>query len=68
MTQSIDQAEALRRQAIALLIADRTAIEEKLAQLGYDGQTPTQKKKVCSLCQSADHNARTCPTRSAQSS
>jgi hypothetical protein len=63
MTQSIEQAEALRQQAIALLITDRTAIEEKLTQLGYDGTTPTQKKKVCSLCQSADHNARTCPTR-----
>lgn len=62
MTQSIDQAEALRQQAIALLIADKTAIEEKLFQLGYDGTTPRQKKRVCSLCQGADHTPRACPS------
>ena len=67
MNPSIQEAEALRQQAISLLVADRSAIEEKLTQLGYDGTTPTQKKKVCSLCQSADHNARTCPTRATPS-
>ncbi len=63
MSPSIEQAEALRQQAITILVADKTAIEQKLSQLGYDGTAGVPKKKVCSLCQSADHNARTCPTR-----
>jgi hypothetical protein len=63
MTQSIEQAEALRQQAIALLLADRNAIDSQLAKMGYDGTTPTEKKKACSHCHESGHTARTCPAR-----
>ena len=64
MNQSIEQAESLRQQAIALLIADRSAIDDKLAQLGYDGMTPTiareKKVRTCSKCGQPGHNAKAC--------
>jgi hypothetical protein len=64
MSQIIDQAEALRQQAIGLLIAERQIIDQKLAMLGADGtESPVRKGKVCGLCSSPDHNARTCPQK-----
>ena len=63
MSQILDQVETLRQQAIGLLIAERQDIDRKLAQLGADGTEVPIKKKVCSLCQGTDHNARTCPTK-----
>ena len=60
MSQIIEQAEALRQQAIGLLVADRQDIDRKLAMLGYDGTAPTvpAKSKSCSVCGSPEHNAR----------
>jgi len=60
MSQILEQAEALRQQAICLLVAERQEIERKLVTLGYDGTEPptTRKSKNCSECGSADHNAR----------
>jgi hypothetical protein len=64
MSQIIDQAEALRHQAIGLLMAERQIIDEKLATLGADGtETPPKKTKACSICSSESHNARTCPNK-----
>ena len=63
MNPFIEQAEALRQQAIAILIEDQKAIEAKLAQLGYDGaiQTaPEKKSRACSKCGQRGHSARTC--------
>jgi hypothetical protein len=60
MSQTIDQAETLRRQAIGLLVAERQDIDRKLAQLGADGAEcgePT-KPKMCGVCGSSEHNAR----------
>lgn len=62
MSQILHQVDELRQQAIAMLLAERQAIDEKLASLSYDGAAPP-KKKICSLCQSPEHNARTCPQR-----
>jgi hypothetical protein len=60
MNTTIEQAETLRQQAITLLLHDKTAIEEKLAQLGFDG-TPTEKKaRTCSKCGQSGHNAKGC--------
>jgi hypothetical protein len=58
----LEQAEQLRQQAISLLIQERETIEEKLNQLGANGQPSPGAKKVraCSKCGSADHNSRTC--------
>jgi hypothetical protein len=64
MSQIIDQAEALRQQAISLLMAERQTIDQKLAMLGADGtEAPAKKGKVCGVCSSPDHNARTCPQK-----
>jgi hypothetical protein len=64
MSQITDQAEALRQQAIGLLIAERQTIDQKLAMLGADGtESPVKKGKACGVCSSPDHNARTCPNR-----
>jgi ribosomal protein S27AE len=56
----LDQAEELRQKAIALLVQERQAIDQKLSQLGYDG-APRELKRSCSNCGAADHNARRCP-------
>ena len=65
MSQIIDQAESLRQQAIGILMAERQTIDQKLATLGADGTdaTTTKKIKVCSICSSESHNARTCPQK-----
>jgi hypothetical protein len=64
MSQIIDQAESLRQQAIALLMAERQTIDQKLAMLGADGtEVPAKKMKACSTCGADSHNARTCPQK-----
>lgn len=65
MSHVIEQAEEFRKRAIDLLLTERAAIDERLAMLSYDGVetqgTSSNKKRVCGLCGSADHNARRCP-------
>ena len=61
----IDQAEQLRQQAISLLLQERGTIEQKLNQLGYDGETgeiKNRKPTTCSRCGQGGHTIRTCPT------
>jgi len=60
----LDQAEELRQKAIVLLLQEREAVDQKLAQLGHDG-TPREPKRVCSVCGAADHNARRCSKKNA---
>jgi len=55
----LDQAEELRQKAITLLLQECEAIDEKLVQMGYDGQ-PRETKRSCSNCGATDHNARRC--------
>ena len=65
MSHVIEQAEEFRKRAIDLLLTERAAIDERLAMLSYDGaetqSAPSNKKRVCGVCGSADHNARRCP-------
>lgn len=64
MSDAIQQADELRSRAIGLLLTERTAIDESLKRLGYDGTATTQpRQKVCSGCGGSDHNARTCPQK-----
>jgi len=56
----LDQAEELRQKAITLLLQEREAIDQKLAQFGFTGATPKEAKRSCSVCGAADHNARRC--------
>jgi hypothetical protein len=60
MSQITDEAEALRQQAISLLLAERQTIDQKLSLLGYDGVSPaaTTKPKTCAVCGSPEHNSR----------
>ncbi len=61
----IDQAEQLRQQAISLLLQERGTIEQKLNQLGYDGETgeiKNRKPTTCRRCGQGGHTIRTCPT------
>jgi hypothetical protein len=61
MSDVVNQAEELRQKMIVLLVAERQAIDEKLAQIGHDGGLQAAKKgKTCSICGSVEHNARTC--------
>jgi hypothetical protein len=61
---TIERAEELRQQAIAMLLQDRDAINFHLATLGYDGSNKPEKQKgatrKCGKCGSSDHNARRC--------
>ena len=70
MSHITEQADELRKHAIELLITERAAIDERLAMLGYDGaelpnSTPG-KRKSCSVCGSAEHNARRCPNNTTE--
>jgi len=60
MSEILDQAEELRGKAIALLLAERQAIDRMLALLGHDGASPAApaKPKTCAVCGSPEHNAR----------
>lgn len=64
MSETIQQADELRSRAIGLLLAERTAIDERLRLFGHDGATPIQSKlKACRTCGDYSHNARTCPQK-----
>jgi hypothetical protein len=60
----LDQAEDLRKQAIALLVGERQTIDERLAQLGYQNgesiEKENRKPKTCGRCGAAGHTVRTC--------
>lgn len=63
MSQIIEQAEELRARAVALLLQEQNAIEQKLDQLGYAGaETKSRKQVTCGKCGGTGHTARTCPT------
>src|SRR5450755_3743105 len=64
MSEVMNQAEELRQKMIALLVAERQAIDEKLVQIGCGASPQAAKKsKACSICGSGEHNARTCDQR-----
>jgi hypothetical protein len=65
MSTILDQADDLRKQAISILVTERTAIDERLALLGYDGAAPVTRQKACRVCGDTAHNARTCPNKKA---
>jgi len=58
MSQILEQAEELRKQAVGILLAERQEIDRKLAQLGADGTEAPLKKKACSVCGNTEHTAR----------
>ena len=61
----LDQAESLRQQAISLLLQERGTIEQKLNQMGYDGEPgeiKSRKPKSCGRCGQEGHTMRTCTT------
>ncbi len=60
MSHVTEQAEELRQKAIALLLQEREAIDQKLTQLAYNSG-PRELKRSCSNCGATDHNARRCP-------
>jgi hypothetical protein len=72
MSHAIDQAEDLRQRAVDILLAERAAIDEHLAMLSYDGReapsAASSKRRVCTVCGSADHNARRCPKKGSEPS
>ena len=63
MSDILSQAEELRQKAIALLVSERQAIDEKLATLGHDGtaKPSTRKPTTCAKCGEVGHTVRTCP-------
>ena len=63
MNQAIEHAERLRQEAIAILIADRDALDAQLARLGYAGETAQKKSRTvtCGKCGGEGHTARACP-------
>jgi hypothetical protein len=63
MSETIENADRLRQQAINLLLEERNAIDERLRFFSYDGVAPIPKQKVCSVCGDGSHNARTCPNK-----
>jgi hypothetical protein len=64
MSTIIESAEAKRREAIQILVAERQAIDEALTRLGYDGTEVKKDRKqlTCGRCGANGHTARTCPT------
>jgi hypothetical protein len=60
MSETLNQAEELRQKAIVLLVAERQAIDEKLALFGFDGAGAAPKKNKCSKCGQEGHTARNC--------
>jgi hypothetical protein len=72
---TLQQAEALRQQAIEILVSERNAIDQKLQQLGYNDTQETARtipngthKKSCTRCGEPGHNARRCPKPNAHAS
>ena len=72
MSHAIDQAEDLRKRAVDILLAERAAIDEHLAMLSYDGgeapSAASSKRRACTVCGNADHNARRCPKNGSETS
>ncbi len=64
MSHTTEQADELRKRAIEILLVERTAIDERLTMLSYDGAISPNaalgKRRACGICGSADHNARRC--------
>lgn len=70
MSQIIDTADKLRRDAISLLVAERQEIDQKLKQLGFetgdatslvDAATIRKTRTVkCGVCGAEGHTARSC--------
>lgn len=48
------------------LIAKREAIDAELQTLLGGAASPKRKPQSCSLCQSSEHTARTCPNKPPQ--
>jgi len=65
MSQVIEQADELRKQAIDILLTERAAIDERLKMLAYDGteSSSTPRQRICGICGSGEHNARRCPRK-----
>ncbi len=64
MNDTIRRSEEIRQSAIALLLEEKSAIEEQLAKCGWEnGAVPAAPKstRVCGKCGQAGHNAKTCP-------
>ena len=61
----MEQLEKAKPSAIEQLLAQRTEIDKKLAQLGYAQKSSAtgQKRapKACSNCRQKGHTVRTCP-------
>lgn len=60
-----EHAEHLRTQAIDLLLAERTLIDEQLSNLGHDDTSNLEAKRPartsCGRCGERGHNSRKCP-------
>jgi len=62
---TLEKAEQLRQEAISLLLHERQTIDEKLQQLGHDGESAgntERRQKACGRCGQPGHTVRTCPT------
>jgi hypothetical protein len=63
----LEQAEDLRKQAISLLLQERETIDQKLNQLGHNGEPveiKNRKAKTCGSCGREGHTSRSCPSPS----
>ena len=63
----LEQAEDLRKQAISLLLQERGTIDQKLNQLGHNGELveiKSRKAKTCGTCGREGHTSRSCPNPS----
>lgn len=61
----LDQAEQLRQQAISLLLQERGTIDQKLNQLGHNGEAAeikNRKPKTCGRCGQEGHTMSRCHT------
>jgi len=65
MSQILEQVDELRSRAIGLLLTERSAIDERLKLLAYDGAAPIPKPRVCGACGSEGHTTRTCANKKA---
>lgn len=62
----LETADQMRRDAIALMLAERQNVDTMLAVLGWkEGETVTttqkeKKARLCKTCNQPGHNARSC--------
>jgi hypothetical protein len=61
MSDVLVQVEELRLKAITLLLAERQAIDEKLATFGSEEGSQSRKRTSCKRCGQEGHTVRTCP-------